>query len=191
MRSSRSAAPAAIRLPSHDGHGGAALQELRESRAGGGSGKADQGKHRASPFDHGARAGQHLAMFTSLADVLRDTAYDEIEVVGLGDGGIAFAKGGGSDATVTWTRRLNGREQARLQELIKVLPNGESARCHMPGFGLRIWRGQRQQRVSLCFRCNNAYVADQLTTFEASSAEATELLSFLRAFGPPDVSPSE
>ena len=44
-------------------------------------------------------------MFTSLADVLRDTAFDEIEVVGLGDGGITFAKDGGSDAT-TFEERM-------------------------------------------------------------------------------------
>jgi hypothetical protein len=38
--------------------------------------------------------------------------------------------------------------------------------------------------VSICFRCNNAYAAGELRTFDAKSPSARELLAFFRLLAP-------
>ncbi|TMQ11255.1 MAG: hypothetical protein E6J91_23685 [Deltaproteobacteria bacterium] len=115
-----------------------------------------------------------------LAAALRDTDFDEVELVGFDPRGQRSFYTGGSYG-VGWSRLLETDERARLRDLIGALPSGVSARCHMPPFGLLFGTPPREVHVSLCFRCNNAYVDRELVAFDAGSPEAQELLAFLRS----------
>ena len=69
---------------------------------------------------------------------------------------------GPTEAVVTLGRaqravRLEGAAAAEIAALWRSLPSGEMMRCHIPGFGLRFWRGGEEVvAASLCWKCNNA-----------------------------------
>jgi hypothetical protein len=127
----------------------------------------------------------------SLADVLHGLPFDEVDVVGFGDAGPMFDSGFSQGFPLAWSSPLDADERARLRYLVAALPEGESARCHLPPFGLRIRSGAREIRISICFACSNAYVVGQLTVFEARSEEGGALLEFLRAHAPASWQSSE
>jgi hypothetical protein len=113
-----------------------------------------------------------------LANALRAADFDHIELVGLdGRDEREFHSGGG--VGVVWSRPLEAEARSRLRALINALPGGESARCHVPAFGLVFGTGRGAIRVSLCFRCNNACMEQELVALDAASREAQELLAFL------------
>ncbi len=121
---------------------------------------------------------------TPLVDALNAVDSAEVELFGFdGAGKENFYNGAGSFG-IGWSRGLHAEERTRLRALMLVLPEGESARCHVPGFGLRFgW--PRELYVSICFRCNNIF-ADEMLTFDARSAQARKLLAFLRSCAPHD-----
>jgi hypothetical protein len=80
---------------------------------------------------------------------------------------------------------MSAEERQRLRALMLGLPDGEPARCHTPGFGLRFGR-PRELYVSLCFSCNNIFVDREMVTFDAGSPQARKLLVFLRSCAPCD-----
>jgi hypothetical protein len=80
---------------------------------------------------------------------------------------------------------LTGLDAQRIAELWRRLPPAESARCHIPPYGLRFWRaGQKVVEVSLCWECNNAYgyAGDKALwfTFDAGAPVSVSLLMQLR-----------
>ena len=63
----------------------------------------------------------------------------------------------------------------------RLLPSGESERCHVPPIGFRFFvAGAIVLEASVCWRCNNLYGiengADVYCTFDAESKPAQELL---------------
>src|SRR5262245_45365526 len=86
------------------------------------------------------------------------------------DDGEVFGLEGRPDGSELWRRALAAAESAQLKQLIAALPDDESARCHDPGFGLRLDGGAT--RITVCFECNDAQVGPELTTFAARSPEA-------------------
>jgi hypothetical protein len=124
--------------------------------------------------------------YLSLAEALRDADFDEVELVGFSPAGEGNFRAGPIGHGVAWSRVLDPEARSRLRALIQALPGGVSARCHEPPFGLRLGTGPRALHVSICFRCNNAYVANELTAFEAGSPQARALLAFLRGLIPGD-----
>lgn len=122
-------------------------------------------------------------MGVPLADALRDARFDgDIEIVGLDAAATRSIYTFGSHG-VGWSRYLDPDERARLQALIHALPVAQSARCHMPAFGL-VFTQPREFNVTLCFQCNNAYVNDTLAVFDPRSHPAQQLLTFLRSYVP-------
>src|SRR5689334_22318007 len=128
---------------------------------------------------------------SSIADALRDADYEAIELFGFGPTGIQYFEVGGTEFRVAWSRSLDAEERSRLRALIGALPDGESAKCHWPPFGLRFGTGPRALRVSICFRCSNVYVGGKYEGFHAGSAPGRELLAFLQARAPAGWQPSE
>lgn len=128
--------------------------------------------------------------YPRLVDALRAADFDNVEVVGLGATGPGF-DAGGPGGGVEWSQPLGVEDRGRLRTLISALPAGESAKCHMPPFGLRFGVGPGALRVSICFRCSNAYAAGTLTAFDAESAQAQSFLAFLRACAPSSWKSSE
>lgn len=54
--------------------------------------------------------------------------------------------------------RLNDLDAERIALLWRGLPSSESARCHMPPYGLRFWLlGEKRLEASICWECNNVY----------------------------------
>lgn len=119
-----------------------------------------------------------------LADALHDADFDEVELVGFDVTGARSFYTGGGGYGVGWSRLLEAEDRSRLRALVGALPNGQSARCHMPGFGLLFGMPPREVHVSLCFQCHNAYVDRELVAFDAGSPQARELLAFLRSRRP-------
>jgi hypothetical protein len=81
-------------------------------------------------------------------------------------------------------RRLSEAEVARTIRLFCALELGTSARCHMPHWGLALYRGEELLlTATLCYQCNNAYVSTaegtELRAFDARDATAYELRSVL------------
>jgi hypothetical protein len=81
--------------------------------------------------------------------------------------------------------RLTGVDAERIADLWRALSPGESARCHIPPYGLRFWRGpQLVVEASLCWQCNNAYgyLGAEATSFafDSKAMAAVALLMQLR-----------
>lgn len=122
---------------------------------------------------------------TPLDDALEAAADSEIVLFGFDNAGTENFYNGAGSFGIGWSRRLNADERSRLQALMLELPDGVSARCHEPGFGLRFsW--PRELHVSICFRCNNIFADPSMIAFDARSPQARELLTFLRSCAPPD-----
>ena len=55
--------------------------------------------------------------------------------------------------------KIEGELAQRIANLFRQLTPGESARCHIPAFGLRYYyKNQLVLQVSMCWECNNMYV---------------------------------
>lgn len=120
---------------------------------------------------------------TPLADALNAADSAEVELFGFDEAGKENFYNGGGSFGIGWSRRLDAEERTRLRALMLGLPGGEPARCHLPPFGLRFgW--PRELYVSICFRCNNIFADRDMVTFDARSAQARELLAFLRSCAP-------
>ena len=127
---------------------------------------------------------------TTLVDALEVADSSEVELFGFDETGKENFYNGGGSFGIGWSRRLDPEERSRLRALMIGLPGGQPARCHMPGFGLRFgW--PRELYVSICFRCNNIFVDRDMVTFDASSAQARQLLAFLRSCAPPNYKSQE
>lgn len=82
-------------------------------------------------------------------------------------------------------RLLVGSDAERVIRLFAELKPGDSARCHMPPWGLAFYEGEALLfTVSLCFRCSNAYVYDangmHLRAFKVAARGAKSLLAVLK-----------
>lgn len=124
--------------------------------------------------------------YPTLAAALSSADFENIDVVGFGESGRIFDPGFGGGFPTAWSRTLDAEQRARLRTLIEALPDGISARCHTPPFGLRFGSGATEISASVCFACSNAYVAGNLAAFDAGSAPARQLLAFLREQAPSD-----
>jgi hypothetical protein len=122
--------------------------------------------------------------FPRLVAALSGADFENVEVVGFGESGKIFDPRCGGGYPIAWSRTLDAEQRARLRTLIEELPDGISARCHEPPMGLRFGSGDSEVRVSLCFKCSNAYVMGTLAVFDAGSAPARQLLAFLREHAP-------
>lgn len=61
-----------------------------------------------------------------------------------------------SAATRAPSLRVSGNKAQAIAELWRRLPQASQARCHIPPFGLRFFRGQELvAEASLCWECNN------------------------------------
>jgi hypothetical protein len=122
---------------------------------------------------------------TPLDDALNAADSSEVQLFGFDSAGQENFYNGGGSFGIGWSRRLDAEERQRLRTLMLGLPDGEPARCHTPGFGLRFgW--PRELYVSLCFSCNNIIVDREMVTFDAGSPQARKLLAFLRSCAPRD-----
>ena len=83
-------------------------------------------------------------------------------------------------------KRCSPVDADRILELWNALPEGEGARCHMPGFALELRQAREAIFVAaLCWECNNVSVAGreaviETRLFDATSREAQELLELCR-----------
>jgi hypothetical protein len=76
-----------------------------------------------------------------------------------------------------------------IQQIISLwqaLPPGESARCHVPPFGVRFFSGETVMcQASICWRCNNIYgeAGGQqfYYFFDAKAPSSRSLLSLFEA----------
>jgi hypothetical protein len=88
-------------------------------------------------------------------------------------------------AEVGERRLLVGPGADRIIRMFSELQPGESARCHLPPWGLAFYEGEALLfTVSLCFVCSNAYVYDaagsNLRAFNAAARGAKSLLANLK-----------
>lgn len=82
-------------------------------------------------------------------------------------------------------RLLVGAEAEHVVRLFRELEPGESARCHMPPWGLALYEDDDLlMTVTLCFRCHNAYVytaaGKDLRAFDSTAPKATALRELLK-----------
>jgi len=80
---------------------------------------------------------------------------------------------------------LTGHAAAEVVQRFSDLESGESARCHIPPWGLAMYDGAVLLfTVTLCFECFNAYVytaqGKELRAFDISEENAVALLALLR-----------
>ena len=80
-------------------------------------------------------------------------------------------------------------EARQVVQLFEQLEPGESARCHMPPWGIAMYAGDELLfTVTLCFQCTNAYVYDakgrKLRAFEGQGMKARALRRVLEAHLP-------
>lgn len=86
--------------------------------------------------------------------------------------------------------RLTDREDVeRIAALWRSLPPGEQARCHIPPYGLRFWRGGvKVLEASLCWECHNVFghAGDQELwfAFDATAPLSVSLLMQCRQLLP-------
>ncbi len=60
---------------------------------------------------------------------------------------------------VTSRTRLENKEKEDVFRLWNSLPDGETARCHIPKFGLRLnYKDRESVYASICWECNNLYL---------------------------------
>ncbi|WP_055076618.1 hypothetical protein [Pseudanabaena sp. 'Roaring Creek'] len=82
-------------------------------------------------------------------------------------------------------RSFDGKEAQNIVRLFKGLSLGESARCHMPPWGLAFYdREGLLFTTTLCFECSNAYVYSEfgrnLRAFDVTEFHARELFAILQ-----------
>jgi hypothetical protein len=88
-------------------------------------------------------------------------------------------------------RHLSDRQLLREPEgrqvinLFRELEPGESARCHLPPWGIAFYEGDTLLfSTTLCYVCNNAYLyrtqGKVLRAFDSAGSNAVELRSILR-----------
>ncbi|MCX4762302.1 hypothetical protein OG562_15220 [Streptomyces sp. NBC_01275] len=113
-----------------------------------------------------------------------------LEIVRISDAARPFgARGLVGDAVEVWA----GDEVVQALALVGELPDGEKARCFVPGWGLRAYSGDDPDplfEIAFCFRCNGARVrgpdvpAEQRSQdFDGESPAARELLRRFRECG--------
>jgi hypothetical protein len=100
-----------------------------------------------------------------------------------------FASGGVLSISATWKFGILRQgdctaEQAGLiQSLWNDLPEGETARCHLPGFAIQaVVKGEPVFSAAICWTCNNVSIGGSMATqtwrtFDAESPEALRLLA--------------
>lgn len=111
---------------------------------------------------------------------------DAVDVVDLRGVGPAEAVARLRSVAGEASPRLRGTAATEVAALWRGLPPGEMMRCHIPGFGLRFWRGEEMVVLaSLCWKCNNArgLVGEQpiAFVFDGASEPARELLRRCKA----------
>lgn len=79
---------------------------------------------------------------------------------------------------------LLGTEAERVIRLFRDLEPGNSARCHMPPWGLAFYEGDVLLfTVTVCYRCSNAYVytaqGKELRAFDPAGPNAANLREVL------------
>jgi hypothetical protein len=129
--------------------------------------------------------------YPTLAEALSGADFENVEVVGFGESGRIFDSGFGGGYPIAWSRTLDAEQRTLLRTLIEAMPQGMSARCHLPPMGLRFGSGDREICASVCFECSNAYTKGALAAFDTSSEPARRLLAFMRAQAPSDWQSSE
>jgi hypothetical protein len=78
-------------------------------------------------------------------------------------------------------------QAAQLVRLWNALPEGMTARCHMPGYAFQLLLdGEIVFTAALCWQCNNVSFAGRLATgtgrtFDGSTEQAIELLRLCEA----------
>lgn len=82
-------------------------------------------------------------------------------------------------------KSLDGDEAQHIIQLFQKLSPGESARCHMPPWGLAFYdETELLFTTTFCFECSNTYVytvqGKNLRAFDVSESYAEELLAFLK-----------
>src|SRR5687767_12398642 len=98
-----------------------------------------------------------------LDDALDVADSSEVELFGFDKAGKENFYNGGGSFGIGWSRKLDASERSRLRALMRGLPDGKPARCHLPRFGFRFgW--PRELYVSICFSCNNIFVDRDMVT---------------------------
>jgi hypothetical protein len=111
---------------------------------------------------------------------------DRVELLELAGGIIPHAGWPESFWTNVGERRLLvGSDAERVIRLFGELRPGQSARCHMPPWGLAFYEGEALLfTVSLCFECSNTYIYDSaeknLRAFNVASRNAKSLRAVLK-----------
>lgn len=88
---------------------------------------------------------------------------------------------------------LSGDEAQRVIHLFRGLEPGESARCHMPPWGLALYEREALLfTATLCYVCSNAYIYSNgvrdLRAFDPAGPNAVGLRQLLRQHLPLDES---
>ncbi len=81
-------------------------------------------------------------------------------------------------------KSFDGEAAQQIIQLFQSLTPGESARCHIPPWGLAFYDStQLLFTTTLCFECSNAYLytdlGKELRAFNTSETHAQQLLSLL------------
>jgi len=82
---------------------------------------------------------------------------------------------------------VSDRDAQLIVSLFCGLEPGESARCHMPPWGLAFYEGEDLLlTATICFRCSNVYVytaqGKDLRAFDEKGTNATKLRKMLERF---------
>lgn len=98
-----------------------------------------------------------------------------------------------SDDSHRWTTipgetiaTLDGDRATELLDLVAKLPNGQLARCFIPGYGIRVHGADEPLfEIAFCFQCDGALVLQPgnsaLVGFKAKSRTARALLAQFQA----------
>ncbi len=84
---------------------------------------------------------------------------------------------------------LSGAESQRVIRLFRELEPSQSARCHMPPWGLALYEQDALLfTATLCYRCSNAYIymdqSMELRAFDPDGPNSAELRQVLQQYLP-------
>ena len=84
---------------------------------------------------------------------------------------------------------LSGAESQRVIRLFRELEPSESARCHMPPWGLALYEQDALLFTgTLCYRCSNAYIyvdqSTELRAFDPDGPNSVDLRQVLQQYLP-------
>ncbi len=120
---------------------------------------------------------------------------DAVELMGLGEDCRAlepadFHTCRNVHCRAAWRRSLSAEETHQVLRLWRNVPTAsDQARCHIPAFGLRLFReGVEIQRVAPCFDCGNASIwtptGEDWQIIDGESEAARQMLAMLFALAP-------